>query len=704
MIGKLCRSTAAAALALLTALAPVAPVYGQAQESGAAQPAAGAPAQTPPPATAQPQSPSAPPAQPSPSTPFTIPKGRDFSHPKPIFPNFIGPYTSIRLDPQEYTNSPEIGQMVRDKKLQLTLRTAIELALANNTDITVQRYYSSIAQTDILRTRAGGTQRGVNIVAVPLAFADVPTLTFDPILTSSLSWDRRQTPVNNPLTSGVGTTTTSTTQSVVTNTALANFQYSQNLRTGTSFAVTYNNSRTSTTSPAVLFNPSVQSVGTFSFSQALLNGFGRFVNQRYYEVALITSKAVGYAFRQSLITDISGVENDYWELVYARGEVEVQQRAVDLAQRLYEDNQRQVQVGTLAPIEIVRAEAQLATAQQNLIAAQTYQLQQQSLLMSVIARDPIAQELRDVEIIPLDTVQPPPLIENLALVDAINEALQKRPDVLQAKTTIEGDNINVRTSRNALLPSLSLSGFVTSVGLGGNTKNRTTATTAGQAVVGANGTPVVITGANGESIPIFLPSTTTTVTGINEAGFGAANSSLFRFQNPEYQAQLALTIPIRNRVAQADNARAILAERQDQARLQQVVNGVAVDVQTTQIALQQDRAAVIAAQKARTLQEQTLQAEQTKLQLGASTIFLVVTAQQQLSAAAGVEVRATTNLLKAQVEFERAMGRTLDVHQITIAGAKSGTAPRDTLIPGTTVSGEIVGANEALPSLRNSPR
>ena len=173
-------------------------------------------------------------------------------------------------------------------------------------------------------------------------------------------------------------------------------------------------------------------------------------------MAIIAKKVVDYAFEQSLITDITAVENDYWELVFARGNVDVQVHAVDLAQRLYDDNKRQVEVGTLAPIEIVRAEAQLATAQQNLILAQTAQRQQQSLLMSVIARNPISPLLSNAEIIPTDTVQAPPTIENIGLVDAVNEAVGKRPDVLEAKTTIDADDINRRTSKNGLLPTLNL--------------------------------------------------------------------------------------------------------------------------------------------------------------------------------------------------------------------------------------------------------
>jgi outer membrane protein TolC len=165
-----------------------------------------------------------------------------------------------------------------------------------------------------------------------------------------------------------------------------------------------------------------------------------------------------------------------------------------------------------------------------------------------------------------------------------------------------------------------------------------------------------------------------------------------------------LNLPIRNRVAQADNARALLAQRQDQARLQQIVNGVAVDVQTAQITLQEDRTAVIAAQKTRQLQEQTLDADQKRLQLGASTIFVVVTDQQAVSTAAQAEVRAQVNLVEARVSFERAMGRTLEANQITIANAKSGVSPRDTLIPGTAVNGEIIREKQALQLLPNSPK
>jgi outer membrane protein TolC len=295
----------------------------------------------------------------------------------------------------------------------------------------------------------------------------------------------------------------------------------------------------------------------------------------------------------------------------------------------------------------------VATAQQALIVAQTAQLQEQTLLMSVITKNPTAPNLLNVEIVPTDTVTNLPPVENLTLPDAVSEALSKRPDVAEARININADDINIQATRNALLPNLALSGFVSGAGLGGNTLTATTP-------------PEVLTG-----------------------GVGRSNYQLFTGRFPEYEGQLTLTLPFRNRVAAADNARALLLQRQDQTRLQQTINNVMVDVQNALIVLQQDRATVTASQLTRELQQQTLDAEQKKLDLGASTIFLVVTDQQALASAAAAEVRAEANLSEAVVNLQRALGRTLDVFKITVADAVSGVPHRETNIPGTKLSGAL---------------
>jgi outer membrane protein len=203
------------------------------------------------------------------------------------------------------------------------------------------------------------------------------------------------------------------------------------------------------------------------------------------------------------------------------------------------------------------------------------------------------------------------------------------------------------------LPNLTISAYASSVGLGGDRH-------------------------------ITLPTPT-----VIPGGIDSALSQTFQGSYPEYEAQLALSLPIRNRVAVADNTRALLTQRQDQARLQLTINNAMVDVQNALITLQQDGPTVTAAQTTRLLQQETLDAEQKKLDLGASTIFLVVTDQQTLAAAAAAEVRAEANLAEAVVNLQRALARTLDVFKITIADAKSGKAPQETNIPGTTMAGQL---------------
>ncbi len=446
-------------------------------------------------------------------------------------------------------------------------------------------------------------------------------VSFDPLVTMALSVDSKQIPVNNPLTAGTGRqhNVRFAIAQLFTHTEIEDIlAYSQTFHYGTNFAASLDTTRSTTTSGAVHFDPAVQTSGQFLITQPLLNGFGRTVNERYLRIARINRTANDEAFTQSIITDITAVEDDYWELVFARGNVTVQRQAVDLAQRLYDDNKKQVEVGTLAPLGIVQAQAQVATAQQALIVAQTAQLQEQTLLMSVITKNPTAPNLLNVEIVPTDSVQNLPAVENLTLQDAVNEALAKRPDVAQAKLVINADGINIQATHNALLPSLNISAFVTGAGLGGNRKITT-------------------------PVPPVVPG-----------GLGDALSQTFQGTYPEYEAQLALNLPIRNRVAAADSARALLAQRQDQTRLQQTINNAMVDVQNALITLQQARPTVTAAQTTRLLQQETLDAEQKKLDLGASTIFLVVTDQQTLAAAAAAEVRAEANLAEAVVNLQRA--------------------------------------------------
>jgi len=609
--------------------------------------------------------------------------------PKP-FPNLFAPYQPISVDPVGLTNSPRIDQMIQEGKLNLSLQDAVELALQNNLDIIVQRYNPWLADTSILKTQAGGFGGGTPGAAFAGSTANSPLLNFDPTLTTTLSVDDRNIPVNNPLTSGTGTGASSLARLTI-HTSTFNTQLSEGFHTGTTLFTAWDNTRSSSTSPANLFNPSVQSSIFVGFSQQLLNGFGTKVNTRNIRIAKNNRKIADLAFSQQAITTITNTITAYWELVYARENVKVQQQAVTVAEKLYNDNKKQLEIGTMAPLDVTRAESELATDRQNLIVAQTAQLQQTQVLKNAISKNPLAPNMINVEIIPTDLPTRPEAIEAPSFEQAVAEAFAKRPDVQEQAINLQNGQIDLGATRNALLPTATLTAQYGSVGLAGNQKQVLTShTVAGTALVDATGAPV----------QVFFPVTVADTSQLVKGGLGDAMSSVFHNNFPDYNVQLNVQIPIRNRSAQADNQRAILTQRQLEAQMQQLKNSALLDVRNTFIALEQNRARVEAASKARELQQQTFDAEQKKYQLGASTVYLVIQTQRDLISAQGTELRALTDLVEAKANYERALGRTLEVNRVTIADAKTGNVDQATLIPGT-LHGQVVGMDKVYREIEN---
>jgi outer membrane protein len=611
----------------------------------------------------------------------------NFSHAPRAFPNIFAPYAPIKIGEPGLTNSPRVDQLIHDGKLELSMQEAVELALENNMDIVVQRYNPWFADTGILRAKSGGSGGGTPGAVFGGSTANIPFLSFDPLITSTLSIDDRNIPVNNPLTSGTGTGVSGLVPLTI-HTSTFNTQYSQGFQTGTSLFASWNNTRSSSSSAANLFNPSVQTSIFAGFQQQLLNGFGRSVNTRNIRIANNNRKIADWAFTQQAITTVTNTITAYWELVFARGNVRVQEQAVTVAQKLYNDNKKQLEIGTMAPLDVTRAESELATNRQNLIVAQTLELQDQQALKNFISKNPLAPNFVNVEIIPTDLPSRPEAIEAASFEEAVREAFAKRPELQESALNLLNSAIDVKATRNALLPTATLTAQYGTVGLAGNQTQRTgtTTTIAGVPVVDANGQPVPGS---------FLPVTVFTPTGavVMPGGFGDAFTSAFHNNFPDYQVALNVQIPIRNRSAQADNQRSILTQRQLEAQLQQLKNAALLDVRNTYIALAQDRARVEAAAKARELQQQTFDAEQKKYQLGASTVYLVIQTQRDLISAQGTELRALADLVEAKANYERAVGRTLEVNRVTIADAKSGEAERETLIPGT-LHGQVVGTDK----------
>jgi outer membrane protein TolC len=687
--GQLTRATLAAFLAVLLAGGPV-----WAQDQQPQQQPAPAP-QTP--GLPTPQTPAQDAYTPGPTNPpipvsLGVSKYQYTTAPHG-FPNLIAPYRPIRIPEPVLTNSPRVDQLIHDGKLELTLQDAVELALENSMDIAVQRYIPWFADTDILATKAGAQPFGIPGAEIRQSFANIPFLNYDPTLTSQISYDDRKTPINNPFISGTGTGTSAIAATLFSHTAQYTNSLTEGFSTGTTATLAWNNTRSSTSPTANFFNPDVSSSLIVTVQQQLLNGFGRFANRRNILIAKNNRRLADYVFEQQAITTVTNTITAYWELVFARANVSVQQQAVSVSQRLYGDNKKQLEIGTLAPLDVTRAEAQLATDQQNLIIAQTVKLQDEQVLKNAISKDPLAPNLINVEIIPTDKATPPEATEAPSFEESIKEAFQKRPELLEQQINIANAGIDARATGIALRPIATLFAQYASQGLAGNSPIAgTPRTTPGAPIVDANGNPIP---------GFFQPLTSTPVAGINEQGFTTAQNQIFHNTFPDYMVGVNVQIPIRNRAAQAVNQHSILTLRQIEAQMQQLKNFAVVDVRNTFIALEQGRVQVATASEARKLQQQTFDAEQKKYQLGASTVYQVILTQRDLVTAQGAELRAMANLLEAKAQYERAVGRTLDVNRVTIADAKHGEVEKDTLIPGT-LHGKVVGTENPLDLLTDS--
>jgi outer membrane protein len=615
----------------------------------------------------------------------------NFTNGPRAFPSLLKPYQQIQVDQPVITNSPRLDQLIHDGKLELTLQDAIELALENSMDIAVQRYYPWIADASILKAKSGALAYATPGSLLNSSTASVPLLSYDPTLTQTVAISSASTPVNNPFIAGTGA---AGILDLFTHATEFNTQYSQGFETGTNLFVSWNNTRSSSDSAENFFNPAVQSTLTIGFSQALLNGFGIAVNTRNIRIAKNNRKIADWAFASQAMNTITATITAYWELVYARANVKVNEQAVTVSQKLYDDNKKQLDAGTMAPLDVTRAKSELATDRQNLIVAQTAQLQNEQILKNAVTKNPLAPNVVNLEIITIDQPKQPAAIENPSFEDSIQEAFAKRPELQEQLYNLKNAGIDIQATKNALLPVLTLEGQYSSVGLAGNSPipGATTYTNSTVPIVDANGNPVTVD-VGGVPTPIFEPIVNTAVAGINQQGFTNAQSQIFHNRFPEYSAQLTLSLPLRNRSAQADSARAILGQRQQETVLQQLKNAALLDVRNTYIALTQDRAQVDAASEARQLQQETFDAEQKKYRLGASTVYNVILTQRDLITAQGTELRALANLEEAKANYERALGRTLDVNHVTIADAKSGEIERDTLIPGT-LHGKVVGTEE----------
>jgi outer membrane protein TolC len=612
--------------------------------------------------------------------------GRDYTHLKPMFPRPLQPYTRTSVDLPRLGNTPRLDSLVRDGKIYLSLSDAVLLALENNFDIAIARINLDIADTDILRSKAGSGLRGVStgLVANTLGGSGT-TVTggggpggttggsggggagaggivlstngggpqpenLDPTLTSSLEYEATTTPSTSAFT---GSTPVQSTTSTF------NVGYTQGFLTGTLLGVTFNNSRGTNTNPFNTYSPLLNTSFRATATQHLLQGFGWGINGRFILQAKNDRRITDSAFRQQLLYTVNQVENIYWGLVSAYEDEQAKERALAQSTQLTSDNRRQLEIGTLAPLDVVNSDSAVATDKQALVASQSNLTYQQLLMKQAIARNLEDPVLTNAPVIPTDRVGLDRLPEEDMTVDAlVQQAYVNNPQIEQAVLNMKNNEITMKAEKNGLLPTVDAYAFYGGSAVSGSQSQYLNCTALG--AFGGSGCP--------------YPA----------VGYGTAVGHLFDNNAPDKGVGLNVTIPLRNRVAQADQARSQMEYRQAQMRLQQLYTQIRIQVINGQYALTNDRAQVTAAQAAREYATQSLDAEQKKFKLGASTSALVLQQQRNLATAENTLISATAAYAKDRAGLLQLLSNTLDRYGISITDAASGVISAAPVIPGLT--------------------
>ncbi|MGD0368981.1 MAG: TolC family protein [Acidobacteriaceae bacterium] len=660
---------AVAAISML--LAGTAPSYAQ------------VPQQTAPAAPGLPPEPTPNPTQPL----FMRDTPRDFSKPRGYWPNIVAPYSPTTVPPANFLNSVQLDNLVKNGKIYLSLSDAVLLALQNNYDIAIQRLNLDIADTDLLRAKSGiggilgiptslvtGTQGGTtasvsSVGGGPGSSSSVagtgpgglslstngsgPTPeNFDPAVQGTVEFNHADTPQQSPIFSGG-------LPAVTQNTNTYNFTFNQGFITGTNMQVAFDNTRSTTDNLFSFYSPSLQSTFNFALTQHLLQGFGTGVNGRFIVQAKNDRRIADSIFRQQLLYTINQVENIYWGLVSAYEDAQSRQHALDQSTSLEKDDEKQLQIGSMAPLDVVNAKSQMSGDQQALIASQNTLEYQQLVMKQAIARNLDDPALANAPIVPTDRVslaETPE--ERMSVEELVREADANRPDVEQAILNLRIDELTLKGVKNGLLPTLDVQAFYGASALGGAVSPNCAKAFA------AFGFP--------PTECALLPNT----------GYGTVLNNLVNSSGPNKGVEFTMNIPIRNRPAQATEERSQIEYRKAQMVLQQLYIQIRMNVISQQYALTNDRAAVNSAISNHDYNQQSLDAEVKKLHLGASTTANVLVQQKGLAAADAQLIAARARYATDRAAFEETLASTLDRYGISIVDAATGQVHTAPVIPG----------------------
>ena len=587
-------------------------------------------------------------------------------------PHSSNPFNAYRatLVPQpNLANSPRIDALVKDGVLELSLKDAISLSLENNLDIAIARYNIPIAAADVLRTQAGGTFRGVNTGVVQntpgggvggfgssssgagaggtsggaggagsgasgLVQSTLGTgtnvSTFDPSISGQLNNEHYTQPLSNITIYGVPTLQQNTTN--------GNINYVQNFPTGTSFSAVFDNSRGATNSPNSFLNPTLNSYYHVLLQQQVLAGFGFGPNLRYFRIAKNDQKISDEAFKLQVISTITQIANMYWDLVAAYEDEQVKSRSLDFANQTLDSDRKQLSLQAIPAMDVMKAEGEVATREQDLTIAKTTLQFQELLIKNALTKnldDPI---LEAMPVRPTDHTGTLEVTQGQT-EDMIARALRDRIELSESDLDIDNRRISQIAARNAVLPSVSLTAFYGGTGLAG------------------------------------LQNPASGVVSTAPSDWGGAVTNAFNNSAPDYYLGMSVNIPIRNRIAKSDQYRAELETRQSELRLQQLKKQIRIEVRNAQYALEQSEARVVSARKGRDLAQKTFDIMAKEQELGAGSNYQTLTAQRDLAVAESMLVAAMTAHQKAKIELDRSVGSTLEANSISIESAKTGIAP-----------------------------
>jgi outer membrane protein len=628
--------------------------------------------------------PSAPPAtqdSTQPSYQFDI---KEYSKPLSYFPNPFAPYSSRHIQPPSLANTPLIDGLMRDGKLYLSINDAVALALENNLDLAIARLNLRIADTDLWHAAAGqsisgtnaglvqntpgggvgglGSQVGSGLGGTSVAsggagagagglvgstLGDGPKITsFDPIVTGTVQIDHLKSQCDTP--------------SCATNldTTSADFTYTQGFHWGMDMLVDFNTSRLASNSLYNYFNPSLNANFQVRLTQHLLQGFGLASNTRYIVIANNNRQISDVAFRYQIITTVDQIETMYWNLVYAYENVTVQKKQMEFAQKTLANDKQQMEIGALAPLEVVKAQGIIATDQQTLTVALTNLDLAQLLMKNAISRSLVDPTLADAEVIPTSMLELPEQEAATPTEELVTQALSVRPELIEARINLVNTQVSNKAIRSALLPTLDVSAYYGGSGLGGG-QNQDYICLTDPEICGL------------KEPPLLLPA----------KSYGDTLNQLVNSSAPDKGFTFNLNIPIRNRDAQATEVRSQLETQQAALRMQQLENQIRIEVRNAQFGVQQNRASVVASQAAADLAKQSLESEQKKFDLRASTSVLVLQNEAALVQAQATLISSKVAYEKAVVELDRSVGVLLEHAGILMDDAQRGKVSQQPKIP-----------------------